>query len=176
MSLLIDQIRALLVLEKLNFDEPELLTASDNEAVATFRMPVKGLHGEWVCIIRVFADTQRILVYSIVPRSVPETKRIRMAELLVRINYGLVLGNFEMDWDDGELRYKTSMDIEGITPTADLLRNLVFSNFFSTDRYIEILKLAIDEDQSLSLLLAQAESQEAAQELQPFEMLDHGVH
>lgn len=45
--------------------------------------------------------------------NVPEDRRLALAEFLTRANYGLFIGNFEMDWQDGEVRYKTSIDVAG---------------------------------------------------------------
>lgn len=177
MPTLIDQVRELLAVEKLKFDEPNLTTHPDSESVATFRMPVRGIHGEWICIVRVFPESQRLLVYSILPENVPEERRARIAELFVRINYGLVLGNFEMDWADGEVRYKTSMDVEDITPTATVLRNLIFSNFFSTDRYFEVIEEAIHTEQALVDLLAVAEESDGLEDVRRgFDLVDDAVH
>ena len=47
------------------------------------------------------------------PIRVAEEQRQIVAELLARINYGLNIGNFELDMTDGEIRYKTSIDVEG---------------------------------------------------------------
>lgn len=177
MSTLIDQVRDLLAVEKLKFDEPILPNHPDSEQIATFRMPVRGIHGEWICIVRVFPESQRLLVYSILPESVPESRRPRIAELLARINYGLVLGNFEMDWLDGELRYKTSMDVEDITPTATVLRNLIFSNFFSTDRYFEAIEDAIHGERALTDLLEVAEESDGLEDIRRgFDLVDDAVH
>lgn len=59
-----------------------------------------------------------------------------MAEYLTRANYGLVLGNFEMDFRDGEVRYKTSIDVEGAEIVPGLIRNLVYANVITMDRYL----------------------------------------
>ena len=177
MSTLIDQVRALLDVEKLKFDEPNIPTNPDSEVIATFRMPVRGLHGEWICIVRVFPESERLLVYSILTENVPVERRPRLAELFVRINYGLVLGNFEMDWEDGEVRYKTSMDLESITPTATVVRNLIFSNFFSTDRYFDVIEEAIHTEQALVDLLAAAEESDEIEDVRRgFDLVDDIVH
>jgi hypothetical protein len=177
MSTLIDQVRALLDAEKLKFDEPNIPTNPDSEVIATFRMPVRGLHGEWICIVRVFPESERLLVYSILTENVPVERRPRIAELFVRINYGLVLGNFEMDWEDGEVRYKTSMDLESITPTATVVRNLIFSNFFSTDRYFDVIEEAIHTEQTLVDLLAVAEESDEIEDVRRgFDLVDDIVH
>ncbi len=174
---LIDQVRDLLAVEKLKFDEPNIPTHPDSETIATFRMPVRGLRGEWICIVRVFPESERLLVYSILPENVPVERRPRLAELFARINYGLVLGNFEMDWEDGEIRYKTSMDVEDITPTATVVRNLIFSNFFSTDRYFEVIDEAIHTEQDLVDLLAVAEESDGLEDVRRgFDLVDNAVH
>lgn len=177
MTTLIDQVRALLAAENLKFDEPNIPTNPDSEVIATFRMPVRGLHGEWICIVRVFPESERLLVYSILPENVPLDRRPRLAELFARINYGLVVGNFEMDWADGEVRYKTSIDLESILPTATVVRNLIFSNFFSTDRYFEVIEEAIHTDASLVDLLTAAEASDGLEDVRRgFDLVDDAVH
>lgn len=85
-----------------------------NEHIHSMRLPIQGKNAEWVCLLRVFEQTERVLVYSLLPDSVPEAQRSDLALMLTQINYGLIVGNFEMDLDDGEIRYKTSLDVEGI--------------------------------------------------------------
>jgi len=41
------------------------------------------------------------------------SKRGAVAEFINRANYGIIIGNFEMDFADGEIRYKTSIDVQG---------------------------------------------------------------
>jgi len=140
-------------------------------------MPVRGLHGEWICIVRVFPESERLLVYSILPENVPVDRRPRLAELFARINYGLVVGNFEMDWADGEVRYKTSIDLESIIPTATVVRNLIFSNFFSTDRYFEVIEESIHTEASLVDLLTAAEESDGLEDVRRgFDLVDDAVH
>jgi hypothetical protein len=45
----------------------------------------------------------------VLPIRVPENRRAAMAETLLRINYQLRLGTFEMDFDDGELRFRVAL-------------------------------------------------------------------
>jgi hypothetical protein len=59
-----------------------------------------------------------------------------VADFLTRANYGLIVGNFEMDLNDGEVRYKTSIDVEGDELTPALLRNLAYTNVKTMDRYL----------------------------------------
>ena len=58
-----------------------------------------------------------------------------MAEFVTRANRGMRIGNFELDFDDGEIRYKTSMDVEGGDLTDKMIDNLLRANLTTTDRY-----------------------------------------
>ena len=49
----------------------------------------------------------------------------QVCEYLTRANYGLVMGNFEMDHTDGEIRYKVSMNARDTLPGEDALDDLV---------------------------------------------------
>ena len=63
-------------------------------------------------------------VYAVSPVSTdkndPEELR-RMAEFVCRANYGLKDGNFELDFRDGELRFKCYMNCHGILPTVQMI-------------------------------------------------------
>lgn len=82
-------------------------------------------------------DEQRetVTFYTVAPNRVPEDRRIVVAEYLTRANYGLRNGNFEMDFTDGEVRYKTFIDVEGGELTMKMAENLFTSNFSTMDRY-----------------------------------------
>lgn len=81
-------------------------------------------------------EQEQFVFYSVCPIKVPEQKRLAVAEYLTRANYGLVIGNFEMDFSDGEVRYKTSIDVEGDELTPALVKNLVYVNLHTHDRYL----------------------------------------
>ena len=57
---------------------------------------------------RVFIDARdendQLIVYVYGPTGVPEEKRQLAAEYVCRANYGLRIGNFELDMRDGEVR------------------------------------------------------------------------
>lgn len=59
----------------------------------------------------------------------------RMAEFICRANYGLKNGNFEMDFRDGELRYKVFVDCTGINPSNDIIKTSIYSPALMFERY-----------------------------------------
>ncbi|MEC7119370.1 MAG: YbjN domain-containing protein [Pseudomonadota bacterium] len=156
--------------------ESEASTANPlqpHEPIHTLRLPVRGKHAEWMCLVRIFEQTERVLVYSILPAHVPTERRHDVALMLTQINYGLILGNFELDLQDGEVRYKTSLDIEAISLNATVLRNLLYGNFFSLDMYYHALIQAIETDHPIEQLIYQAEH---PNEMTGFDLVDDIVH
>lgn len=94
----------------------------------------------WTCVGYPLDDTRQVVFFSVAPDEVPVGARGRVAEYLTRANYGLVLGNFEMDWDDGEVRCRTSVQV-GDTPRAEeLIEPIVTVNVGLMGRYLPGLR------------------------------------
>jgi hypothetical protein len=73
----------------------------------SFSFNYKGNNGLWPCFVICREEEEQVLFYSVAPVAVAEERRVDVAELILRANYGAVLGGFEMDVDDGEVRYRT---------------------------------------------------------------------
>jgi hypothetical protein len=99
-------------------------------------MGFKGDNGSWRCYARVHEEQDRFMFYSLMESHVPDDKRVAVAEYLTRANYGLYIGNFEMDFSDGEVRFKTSIDVEGGELTQVMIKNLVYVNVMMMDKYL----------------------------------------
>jgi hypothetical protein len=80
----------------------------------TIRSRFQGEHGAWAVIARIHPERHQLAVYSVWEERVAEAHRAGMGEFLHRANYGLVLGNFEIDLADGEVRFKVGLDVEGV--------------------------------------------------------------
>ena len=72
--------------------------------------------GEWVVVAQ-WSDAQ-LAVYCVCSLNVPPARRAAVMELVTRANYGLRLGCFELDLDDGEVRFRASLDFEGTEPSS----------------------------------------------------------
>jgi len=101
-----------------------------------YRMGFAGHNGDTTCWAHVLVDLEIFLFYVQWPIKVPEKARPAMAEYLTRANYGLRLGNFEMDFSDGEVRYKSSLDFEGATLSPDLIKHAIYPAVQTMDRYL----------------------------------------
>ncbi len=130
------------------------------EGASVLSMGFSGKNGKWQCFAQAREAQQQFVFYSVLPINVPPEKRQKVAELITRINYGMVIGNFEMDFDDGEVRYKTSIDVEGAELTPPMIRQMVYANIIITDRYLSAVMRTIYSD--ITPLEAIAEADERA--------------
>jgi len=70
------------------------------------------------------------------PFRVDEKLRLSVAELIVRANYCLLAGKFEMDMSDGEVRFTLSHLIDGVVLSPETVGRLYRSCLFTLDRYM----------------------------------------
>lgn len=123
-----DTVRSWLIEQDFEFD------AKDDEGVFVFRY--KGGSGIWSCFVFCREQEEQVLFYSVAPISVAEELRIDLAEFILRANHGAVQGCFEMNVDDGEVRYRTGLDVTDTQVEPTMLRNVVLANLLMMDTYL----------------------------------------
>ena len=100
---------------------------------------------QWMCYAQVLEEQGYIVVYSVAPFEVPASRRLALAEHITRINFGTSIGGFELNMNDGMLQFKTSIDVSrteaSLTPM--LIKNLVYSNVLTMERYLPTLQEAV---------------------------------
>ena len=82
-------------------------------------------------------------ILSRFPIDCPEPKRQACAELLTRINFGMALGCFEMDFEDGMMFFKTTIPYDEEPPKPEQLDNLLSLNMSTMDRYLPAIMQVI---------------------------------
>lgn len=89
------------------------------------------------CVARVIEEAELFSFYAIFPGRVPEGTRGEVAEFITRANFGLRLGAFEMNFDDGEVRFRAAVDMEGtpITQMTELIHQVVAAGVHTADHY-----------------------------------------
>ena len=124
----------------------------------TLRLTFQGKNGKWNCYAKARVQKQQMVFYSICPIIAPEIKRSEVSEFMTRANYGLIIGNFELDFADGEIRFKTSIDVEGDNLTSALIKHLVYANITMMDEYLPGIIAVIENKMSPAEAIAQIES------------------
>ena len=128
------------------------------EQEPALQMSFQGENGQWMCFVKVREEQEQLIFYSISPVKVPENKRLVMAEFLSRANFGLSIGNFELNFADGEIRYKTSIAAKGNGVNSALIGQLIFANLLTMDEYLPGIMSIIYTELSAVEAIAQIES------------------
>ena len=117
------------------FLEEDGWPVEETEDESIVSMQYEGENGEWTCYAQAVEEDSQFIFYSVNPLKVPDGREAEMAEFLTRVNYGLRMGNFEMDYEDGTIRYKTCIDVDGDRLTPALVKNVVYANVQLMDHY-----------------------------------------
>lgn len=75
------------------------------------------------------------LCYTALPVDVAPAVRAQVGEYLHRANLGLPRGNFEFNYDDGSVQYKTDFDCPGGAPTPKQLEDSLAVGLTVVDHY-----------------------------------------
>ncbi len=126
------------------------------------RVLFQGDNAQFTCYVQAREEAEQFVVYSLCPINVPEHKRMEMAEFITRANYDMVLGNYEMDFEDGELRFKTSIDVEGTQLTPELVKPVLYANVLMMDQYLPGVMSVIYADVAPKTAVEQVESKTSA--------------
>lgn len=68
---------------------------------------------------------QRITSYGNISIKADSSNMAEVCEFITRANYGLAIGNFELDHRDGEIRYKVCMDSQDALPGYNALDDML---------------------------------------------------
>jgi len=117
-------------------DDWAYLSAKDGTLV----IPFAGENGRFTCYATSRENLDQFLFYAAVDEATPASRRAVMAEFVCRANYGMIIGNFELDMDDGEIRYKASADVEDVGLQPTMIRNLVYAACLTLDNYLPAIE------------------------------------
>ena len=131
----------------------------------TIQAGFQGNNFTYHMLVRSREGHQQAILLTIVPVKVQSEQRLAVAEFLCRANYGLMLGNFEMDYDTGEVRYKTSVDVEGGALTTGMVKTLVHVNLSTADKYAKGLISVLYRGMTAAQAIAELEGSSAASRL-----------
>jgi hypothetical protein len=144
--------------EIVNFFEEDGWPFVQIEGEPFLQMVFQGENGKWTCYAKARDDQKQFVFYSVCPINAPDSKRLAVAEFLTRANSGMIIGNFEMDFEDGEIRYKTSIDVEDASLSSAVIKRLVYANVMMMDAYLPGIMSVIYGDVTPLDAIAQIES------------------
>jgi hypothetical protein len=113
----------------------------ENKTIVVFG--IEGKNGRFHCVADVKEKDFQFLFYTIASVKVPADKMQPVAELLTRLNSNKILGNFELSYDNRQIRYKTSADFEGNMLTQTQIEKMIMINIVAMDICIPEISLVV---------------------------------
>jgi hypothetical protein len=104
----------------------------DEKGIFTFNLSVKTKMKK--ISYRVLINDNGYSVYAASPLGADDCLH-EMAEFVCRANYGLRNGNFELDFRDGEVRYKCYVNCDGQMPSTEIVKDSIYVPYFMMKRY-----------------------------------------
>jgi hypothetical protein len=108
--------------------------------------------GSWTVVFDIRDKQQQLIVYSIVPVEVPTHQRTEVALYLTRANFGLAIATFELDLDDGTVRCRTGVDLEGAEVCDPIVDHLLLANIMGVEQYLDGLRAVIQGDDPVAAI------------------------
>ncbi|ARU30561.1 hypothetical protein CAP31_01945 [Sulfuriferula sp. AH1] len=100
-------------------------------------LPIDSENGKLNMFVHSHEEAHRIFVYTRPQDLLVPIERIgALTEFLTRANYGLPLGNFEIDMNDGEMNFKNSLDIGDGVLTIKMVQTLIVFSLECLNRYL----------------------------------------
>mgnify|MGYP000870841744 CR=1 FL=1 len=96
-------------------------TLVNNPIQTVYKLGIGLDHGRIDSIVDLRVEQAQVIIYSICPTNVPQNQKQRITELITRINVSSIVGNFSLDYDDGEVRYKCAYLFDDTFPNSESL-------------------------------------------------------
>lgn len=118
------------------------------DGLPCIRTRFDGTTQSWDCRARPYDPFGQLAFESILPVVVEPEHRDAVTQLLVRANWRLLTGAFQLDVDTGDLVFRTMLFLaEGVELPEPLCRGMVYSNVLTVDRCLpEFLSAATGGD------------------------------
>jgi len=91
--------------------------------------------------VRETRDVLELILYA--PITAPPAKRSAVAEAVARANFRTFGGRIDLDMDDGEIRFRAGIDVEGGQLSNEMLDNLLSIGNSILDRYLPAISAVI---------------------------------
>ena len=129
-----------------------------NDSQQSHHLSLRMRHKQLNCgyLFRVQEKNKLLAVYGILPFLIPESHQSAAMLLIAQLNYDMLIGNLEMDVNDGEIRYKNAIDVEVIGINNDIIEHLLQSVIAMTTVANELFSNLVnnqDPEEDLQTLL-----------------------
>lgn len=107
---------------------------------------ISGENGKFQCVADLVEDEKQFMFFSILGSNVPSEKRVIVDTLLNELNYEIFLGNFEMNPENGEVRFKTTISYKNLSINESFIEELISTNIATMDSCLPKINKSIYGD------------------------------
>jgi hypothetical protein len=102
-----------------------------------FHMGMSLTHAKKVenCVLLVAMYDNAFSVFALLKKNCSEERRAAAAEFIARVNYRMRFGSFEMDYNDGEVRFKGHTIVGDSAPEMKLINDNLMIVLAMVERY-----------------------------------------
>ncbi len=110
----------------------------------------------------IFLRETSYVVSTVLNSSVEEQYYGQISEYLHRANFGMRNGNFEFDYNDGEVRFKTFVNFEDMELSDAVIADSIFVSAAMVDQYgKKLIQLMVSDAETPSDLIEEIESSDS---------------
>jgi len=124
-----------------------------------YMLPFKEGRPEVVGIALVYSEEGRFVFYLEFRERCSEARIGDVVDFITRANFGLTIGNFEMDIETGVIRFKSSIDYQGTPLAAAMVRRAILSAMEAVEIYEPGLVRVLAEGVSARTAIEEVEAQ-----------------
>lgn len=106
---------------------------NDDDGLFVFSIKMDNSTGSLKMIIQLLGE--RFLVYALLSNRAPRAKLSAVSEFLNRANFGLINGNFELNYSTGEVRYKSFVNAKEINVSSAIIRDSILVPVMMFSKY-----------------------------------------
>lgn len=99
------------------------------------KLEIRGINSYFHSFLFVDEEQESLLCNTHIKQKIPPSKRLEVCDFMCRVNYELANGNFEMDMDNGEIRYRTYLDLADAEPSNEQILNIVWNGVIGFDTF-----------------------------------------
>lgn len=108
-------------------------------------LSICSVHGDYAVVFITNDESDILCLCGIYDVIVPDDTRVAVAEVLSRINSRIWLGSFEVDFADGALRFRFSLDVENKLLSAERLHRMLKRTLDTMDRFhVAVFRVAFE--------------------------------
>ena len=105
----------------------------------------------------VMGEGQQFVLYMNFGVVAPVDRRDECARLITHANAALIIGNFEMDYDDGLVRFRSGIDVTGVELAPQMVRNVIAQAVGAVETYADAISDVVLRGKSAAAALVDVE-------------------